>query len=75
MAVSASAAMEAVYDERAWLILQVNEYPGKTDHYRKCLEIIADAPDAERPGIKQFLGTGTLGELLTSCGRRKTNQG
>lgn len=37
------------------------EYPGKTEHYRTCLSVIADAPGYERPGIKQFLETGTLG--------------
>ncbi|OCF60484.1 hypothetical protein L486_00117 [Kwoniella mangroviensis CBS 10435] len=39
--------------------MAVNEYPGKADHYRKCLSIIADAPGQERPGIKTFLQTGS----------------
>ncbi|WVW83772.1 hypothetical protein I302_105793 [Kwoniella bestiolae CBS 10118] len=39
--------------------MAVNEYPGKADHYRNCLSIIADAPGRERPGIKTFLQTGS----------------
>ena len=66
---------------------QVNEYPGKTDHYRKCLEVIADAQGNERPGIKQFLGTGTVGasvysrnvghssRIRATCSREKRHPG
>ncbi|WWC89454.1 uncharacterized protein L201_004378 [Kwoniella dendrophila CBS 6074] len=39
--------------------MAVNEYPGKADHYRNCLTIIAEAPGQERPGIKSFLQTGS----------------
>ena len=38
--------------------LAVSDFPGKTDHYRNCLAIIADAPGEERPAIKSFLETG-----------------
>jgi hypothetical protein len=41
--------------------MAVNEYPGKADHYRMCLQIIADAPGEERPAIKTFLETGKKG--------------
>ncbi|ODO08058.1 hypothetical protein I350_03641 [Cryptococcus amylolentus CBS 6273] len=54
-----SAPRDAVDDG---LIMQyemaVNEYPGKADHYRICLSVIADAPGEERPGLKTFLQTG-----------------
>ncbi|WVQ72603.1 hypothetical protein IAR50_002161 [Cryptococcus sp. DSM 104548] len=54
-----SAPRDAVDDG---LIMQfemaVNEYPGKADHYRMCLSVIADAPGEERPGLKSFLQTG-----------------
>lgn len=43
--------------------MAVNEYPGKADHYRMCLSVIADAPGEERPGLKQFLQTGSRGKL------------
>ncbi|WRT66247.1 uncharacterized protein IL334_003200 [Kwoniella shivajii] len=39
--------------------MAVNEYPGKADHYKNCLSVIADAPGKERPGIKSFLETGS----------------
>ncbi|KIR55761.1 ubiquitin carboxyl-terminal hydrolase 25/28 [Cryptococcus gattii Ru294] len=59
-----SAPRDAVDDG---LIMQyemaVNEYPGKADHYRMCLSVIADAPGEERPGLKQFLQTGSRGKL------------
>lgn len=45
--------------------MKVNEYPGKIDHYRLCLKIIAEAAGAERPAIKSFLETGTLGEDMS----------
>ncbi|ORY34116.1 hypothetical protein BCR39DRAFT_518545 [Naematelia encephala] len=55
-----SAPRDAVDDG---LILQyemaVAEFPGKADHYRTCLQVIADAPGAERPGLKTFLQTGS----------------
>lgn len=46
--------------------MAVNEYPGKVEHYRMCLSIIANAPGEERPGIKTFLETGNKGALY-SC--------
>nr|KIR50274.1 ubiquitin carboxyl-terminal hydrolase 25/28 [Cryptococcus bacillisporus CA1280] len=59
-----SAPRDAVDDG---LIMQyemaVNEYPRKADHYRMCLSVIADAPGEERPGLKQFLQTGSRGKL------------
>ncbi|WWC61766.1 uncharacterized protein I303_104351 [Kwoniella dejecticola CBS 10117] len=39
--------------------MAVNEYPGKAEHYKNCLSIIADAPGRERPGVKTFLQTGS----------------
>ncbi|OCF36740.1 hypothetical protein I316_01336 [Kwoniella heveanensis BCC8398] len=55
-----SCPMDAVDDG---LLMQyemaVSEYPGKADHYRNCLSIIANAPGQERPGIKTFLETGS----------------
>nr|ODN88380.1 hypothetical protein L203_02993 [Cryptococcus depauperatus CBS 7841] len=39
--------------------MAINEYPGKADHYRMCLSVIANAPGEERPSIKHFLVTGT----------------
>lgn len=39
--------------------IQVGEYPGKTEHYRMCLDIIANAQGEERPGIKSFIETGS----------------
>ncbi|WVF71581.1 hypothetical protein IAT40_006389 [Kwoniella sp. CBS 6097] len=55
-----SCPMDAVDDG---LLMQyemaVSEYPGKADHYRSCLSIIANAPNQERPGIKTFLETGS----------------
>ncbi|WVQ82427.1 hypothetical protein IAT38_004555 [Cryptococcus sp. DSM 104549] len=55
-----SAPMDAV-DEGVLMQYEmaVNEYPGKADHYRKCLATIADAPGQERPGLQSFLRTGT----------------
>jgi hypothetical protein len=44
---------------------QIADYPGKKDHYRKCLSIIAAAPGEERPGIQTFLDTGAMG--LSTC--------
>ena len=41
---------------------QVSEYPGKTEHYRMCLNIIANAEGEERPGIKTYLETGSRRE-------------
>ena len=38
----------------------MNEFPSKTAHYRECLDIIANAPGQERPGIKRYLETGQL---------------
>ncbi|ORX36800.1 hypothetical protein BD324DRAFT_627205 [Kockovaella imperatae] len=38
--------------------LAISDFPGKTNHYRNCLEIIASAPGEERPAIKMFLETG-----------------
>ena len=43
---------------------QVSEYPGKTDHYRMCLGIIANASGEERHGIKTYLDTGTKGQQI-----------
>ncbi|KAK8864283.1 hypothetical protein IAR55_001529 [Kwoniella newhampshirensis] len=55
-----SAPRDAVDDG---LIMQyemaVNEYPGKADHYKLCLSIIADAPGEQRPGLQTFLQTGS----------------
>ncbi len=42
---------------------QVADYPGKTEHYKMCMDIIANAPGRERPSIKRFLETGSRGEL------------
>ncbi|EIW70776.1 hypothetical protein TREMEDRAFT_68214 [Tremella mesenterica DSM 1558] len=39
--------------------MAVAEFPGKADHYRKCLEVIASAPGEERPSIRTFLETGS----------------
>ncbi|WWC70309.1 uncharacterized protein I206_104259 [Kwoniella pini CBS 10737] len=39
--------------------MAVNEFPGKAEHYRNCLSIIAEAPGRERPGIRTFLQTGS----------------
>ena len=47
------------------LIMQYNlavaDFPGKLEHYRKCLDLIANAPGAERPRIGLFLETGKQG--------------
>ncbi|KAK4683835.1 hypothetical protein P7C73_g6382, partial [Tremellales sp. Uapishka_1] len=42
--------------------MAVEDYPGKKDHYRMCLDIIANDPQNERRAIKTFLETGTKGE-------------
>lgn len=39
--------------------MAINEYPGKLDHYRSCLEIIAKAGGDERQGLKRYLETGS----------------
>jgi ubiquitin carboxyl-terminal hydrolase 25/28 len=49
-------------DERQYE-MAVNDYPGKTDHYRLCLTLIADAEGEERPGIKKFL-SGAVGKPI-----------
>ena len=38
--------------------MAISEYPGKTGHYRMCLEIIANAVGEERPALANFLNTG-----------------
>jgi len=42
--------------------MAVNEYPGKMDHYRSCLEIIAKSGGDERQGLRRYLQTGSKGE-------------
>jgi ubiquitin carboxyl-terminal hydrolase 25/28 len=39
--------------------MAVSEYPGKMDHYRSCLEVIAKAGGDERAGLKRYLDTGS----------------
>jgi hypothetical protein len=59
--------------------LQVADFPGKTDHYRMCLDIIANSPGEERPGLRAYL-SGNKGLCLldpmrssSSCHRRGTS--
>jgi ubiquitin carboxyl-terminal hydrolase 25/28 len=42
--------------------MAVNDYPGKADHYRSCLEIIAKAGGDERQSLRRYLETGSKGE-------------
>ena len=55
------------------LIMQYNlavaDFPGKMEHYRNCLRLIANAPGAERPGIQTFLETGKQGASHCSMPR------
>jgi ubiquitin carboxyl-terminal hydrolase 25/28 len=39
--------------------MAVSEYPGKMEHYRSCLEVIAKAGGDERAGLKRYLDTGS----------------
>lgn len=41
--------------------MAVNDYPGKAEHYRSCLEIIANSGEA-RQGLKRYLETGSRGQ-------------
>jgi ubiquitin carboxyl-terminal hydrolase 25/28 len=41
--------------------MAVSEYPGKTEHYRSCLEVIAFRPGYERLGLQRYLATGSAG--------------
>ena len=42
-------------------LTQVNDYPGRAEHYRSCLEIIAKQDDVDRSGLKRYLETGSQG--------------
>jgi len=41
--------------------MAVGEFPGKIEHYRMCLDIIANANGEERPALKTYLETGSKG--------------
>lgn len=41
---------------------QVNEYPGRAEHYKSCLEIIAKQDDVDRSALRRYLETGSQGE-------------
>lgn len=51
---------QAVLSSRA--DIKVADFPGKADHYKMCLGIIAGAQGEERPGLQSFVQTGSRGE-------------
>lgn len=50
--------------------MAVNDYPGKAEHYRSCLEIIANSGEA-RQGLKRYLETGSKGQHHEPTGRNE----
>lgn len=45
----------------------MNEYPGKAEHYRSCLEIIAKEADGDRSTLTRYLDTGSKGQQARVC--------
>jgi ubiquitin carboxyl-terminal hydrolase 25/28 len=53
--------------------VQVADFPGKADHYKMCLGIIASAQGEERPGLQNFIQTGSRGKGDTLMTRPVTD--
>ena len=50
--------------------MAVIDYPGKAEHYRSCLEIIANSGEA-RQGLRRYLETGSKGQQHETTERVK----
>lgn len=53
--------------------MAVNEYPGKAEHYRTCLEVIAFRPGFERTGLQLYLSSGSTGMWLDQLGHYRAD--